>query len=184
MSDEYIDILNEDGKPTGEIKLKSEAHSKGLFHPTVHVWFFTSNGYLLFQQRAFSKETFPGLWDASVAGHISAGEKIINSAIRETKEEIGLDISVNDLKKIGIHKCIRKHNKNLIDCEFHHIFISKLKVSIESLSLQKSEVNDVKLVSISDFEQVLTNKHLSKHYVLLDDDYYKKVLNAIKKELH
>jgi isopentenyldiphosphate isomerase len=123
MNDEFVDVLNEFGTPTGEVKLKSEVHAKGLFHPTIHVWFYTLKGDLLFQKRAFSKNTFPGLWDVSVAGHISAGEKIIDSAIREVKEEIGLTVSESDLKKVGVHKCIQKHNENLVDCEFHHIFI-------------------------------------------------------------
>lgn len=184
MNDEFIDILDKHGNLTGEVKLKSEAHSKGLFHATAHIWFYTLKGNVLLQQRAFSKKNFPGLWDVSVAGHVSAGESIIDSAIREVKEELGLNISKNDLKKIGTHKCIQNHSENFIDCEFHHIYISKLNCPIESLTLQKSEVNDVKLISIKDFEQILSNEYPSKDYVILDDEYYTTILNAIKKELN
>lgn len=183
MNDEFVDILDEFGAPTGEVKLKSEAHSKGLFHPTVHIWFYTQKSELLFQKRAISKKTFPGLWDVSVAGHISAGEKIIDSAIREIKEEIGLDILVENLEKIGIHKCIQRHNEHLTDCEFHHIFICELTKPLKSLKLQETEVDDIKLVPIEYFEQLLSNKHLSKDYVLLDNKYYDIVLNSIKKRL-
>lgn len=184
MNDEFVDIFDEYGSPTGEVKLKSEAHTKGLFHSTAHIWFYTSEGNILFQQRSFSKKSFPGLWDVSVAGHVSAGEKIIVSAVREIKEEIGLDVSKSDLKKIGIHKCIQNHTENFIDCEFHHIFISKLNCSIESLTLQETEVNDVKLISIKNFEAVLENESSSKDYVVLDNEYYSIILNAIKKELN
>lgn len=181
--DEYIDILDEHGNYTGEVVLKSEAHSKGLFHPTVHVWFYTVNSKLLLQKRSLNKKTFPGLWDVSVAGHIGAGEDILDSARREVYEELGVNIKKNELIKIGVHKSVQRHSENLIDCEFHHIFISELKTSIEDLKLQESEVIDVKLISINDFERILADKGLQKDYVVLDLSYYDLVLPSIKKML-
>ncbi|MDG1384280.1 MAG: NUDIX domain-containing protein, partial [Flavobacteriaceae bacterium] len=90
--DEYLDIWNSDGQPTGQSCLKNEAHQNGWFHPTVHIWFYTATPALLLQKRSLTKETFPGFWDVSVAGHVSAGESILEGAIREVKEEIGLNI--------------------------------------------------------------------------------------------
>jgi len=181
--DEYIDILDENGNYTGEKILKSGAHSKGLFHPTVHIWFYTFKGELLLQKRGITKKTFPGLWDVSVAGHIGAGEDILDSALREVQEEIGLNLKINELVKIGIHKSEQKHTDNLIDREFHHIFISELKTSPQKLKLQESEVSDVKLISINDFERVIENKDLQKDYVVLDQSYYNLVLSSVKKML-
>ena len=60
--DELVDILDAAGNYTGKIAMKSEAHRNGLFHPTVHVWFYTKNGQILIQQRAENKETHPLLW--------------------------------------------------------------------------------------------------------------------------
>ncbi|MEP3384912.1 MAG: NUDIX domain-containing protein, partial [Flavobacteriaceae bacterium] len=99
--DELIDILDENGNHVGKTCLKSEAHLKGLFHPTVHIWFYTKDGGILFQKRGKDKKTFPLLWDVSVAGHIGAGEPIIEAAIREVEEEIGLKVLASDLDKIG-----------------------------------------------------------------------------------
>jgi len=147
--DELVDILDSKGNSTGRTALKSEAHKKGLFHPTVHVWFYTKNSEVLLQKRGKTKTTFPLLWDVSVAGHIEAGESIENAALREVKEEIGLTIFQNNLQKIGIFKSIQKHAKNLIDCEFHHCFISKLNVSLEQLTKQESEVTSLDLVPLS-----------------------------------
>jgi isopentenyl-diphosphate delta-isomerase len=84
--DELIDILNADGVPLGKTAMKSKAHKKGLFHATVHIWFYTEDGKLLIQKRTSNKDTHPGLWDVSVAGHIGSGESIIDSAIREVQE--------------------------------------------------------------------------------------------------
>ena len=99
--DEFIDILTAEGLPTGNTALKSEAHKKGWFHATAHIWFFTTDDQILLQKRALTKKVFPGIWDISVAGHIGAGEKILQGAKREILEEIGLELQEKDLIKIG-----------------------------------------------------------------------------------
>ena len=85
--DELIDILDNNGNYTGKTCLKSEAHEYGYFHPTVHIWLYTSDKKILLQKRAATKKVFPGLWDISVAGHVATGEKIEIAAIREIKAE-------------------------------------------------------------------------------------------------
>ena len=126
--DERIDIVDGHGNPTGETRMKSEAHRLGLLHSTVHVWCYTHDGHILLQQRGKEKETFPLLWDVSVAGHVGAGEGIEISALREIKEEIGVDTTIGKLKKIGIFPSLQKHNETLIDRELHHVFLLKLSI--------------------------------------------------------
>ncbi len=180
--DERIDILDEDGNPTGQSYLKSEAHAKGLFHPTIHVWFYTTAGEILFQQRASNKDTFPSLWDVSVAGHIGAGEEITKAAVREVEEEIGLTISEVDLKPVGVFKSVQKHAENFIDAEFHHTFLCELKVSISSLVKQESEVENLRLLPLDEFEAKVDNNNL-EGFVPNESSYYTKVISEIKKRL-
>ena len=179
--DELVEILDSEGNYTGDTALKSEAHKKGWFHPTVHIWFFTEDGNVLIQQRAENKNTFPLLWDVSVAGHIAAGEKIVNAAVREVKEEIGVRIAESDLQKTGIFKAVHKHQGNLMDCEFHHVFIARLKVPLNSLILQKSEVAAVRLVPILQFSEETWGLANVKKYVPHGAEYYKTVVKAIMK---
>ncbi len=179
--DELVDILDSKGNPTGKTTLKSEAHRKGLFHPTVHIWFFTSDGKLLIQQRGKHKGTHPLLWDVSVAGHVGAGEEIELSALREVKEEIGLDISKSDLEKIGDFKSVQKHHGRLSDCEFHHAFICELKVPITSLQKQETEVEALDLISMDLFLEELENNALRKKYVPYKIDYYKTIIEVVHK---
>ena len=73
--DKIIDILTVTGKHTGKTCLKSEAHQKGLYHQTMHVWFYTEDRKILLQKRALVKKVFPNHWDVSFAGHIGAGKK-------------------------------------------------------------------------------------------------------------
>lgn len=181
--DELIDILDTNGNYTGNSIMKSEAHKRGIYHPSIHVWLYTLNGEILIQQRAKNKDTHPGLWDVSVAGHIGAGEDVVDSATREVKEEIGLDISVKELNKIGVFKYRYQHHKDLLDCEFHHTFLSELLMPISELKMQESEVDDLALISLTTFRKELESNLTSKKYVPYEMEYYDTVLNAIQKRL-
>lgn len=181
--DELVDILDDDGNPTKTIAMKSEAHKNGWFHATVHIWFYTSDGQILLQQRGKDKATHPLLWDVSVAGHVASGEEIELSAIRETEEEIGLIISKKDLEKIGIFKSIQKHSSTLIDCEFHHTYLCELKVSLKDLSKQESEVEDLKLIPLVQFSEETLGKTRLKKYVQHSPNYYTTIVKAIKEKL-
>ena len=179
--DEIIDILDSEGNLTGRTAMKSEAHRKGLFHQTSHIWLYTSDGEVLLQQRGKNKNTHPLLWDVSVAGHIGAGEEIEMAAVREIEEEIGLSISKDDLQKIGVFSSIFEHSKDLIDNEFHHTFICKLKVPLERLKKQESEVEALVLLPVEQFTIDLSDEKRSKNYVQHPKDYFMQVIKAIEK---
>ena len=155
--DEFVDILTSEGTPTGKTALKSEAHQKGLYHATVHVWFYTNDHKILLQKRASIKKVFPNHWDVSVAGHIEAGESIMSAAIREVKEEIGLTISESGLTKIGLRKDEIVHPNGILDNEFKHIFLCKLTKDLSNLSMQAGEVDDLQLFDVSILKD--TTKH-------------------------
>ncbi|MCF6202177.1 MAG: NUDIX domain-containing protein [Methylococcaceae bacterium] len=67
-------------------------HGSGLMHRAVHILIFNTNKKLFLQKRSIKKDLNKGLWDTSAAGHVDAGEKYKDSAIRETKEELGVEI--------------------------------------------------------------------------------------------
>lgn len=178
--DEHVDILNEHGKPTGESCLKSEAHRKGLLHSTVHIWLYTSDGRVLIQQRGKDKSTHPLLWDVSVAGHVSAGEKIVAAAIREVAEEVGLTISESDLEPLGTFKAIHKISEDFIDAELHHIFLCQLSVPLNQLIKQESEVEDLTLVPLFKFAEETWGLASVGKYVPHGPTYYKTIIKEIK----
>ena len=181
--DEYLDIWDSEGKPTGKTCLKDEAHQKGWFHPTVHVWFYTPAPALLFQKRSLIKETYPGFWDVSVAGHVSAGESIIEGVIREIKEEIGLDILENDLISLDIRKNTNRFDDGIIDCEFQHVFLVKLNSGVSQLTIQETEVDAVRLFSFEELQQCMLQKNPNYSIVPADMSYYQFVMDAVLKVL-
>ncbi|PIF01486.1 MAG: hydrolase [Maribacter sp.] len=181
--DELVDILDDGGNFTGKTAMKSEAHKHGLFHPTVHVWFYTANGQVLLQQRSRDKEIDPLLWGVSVAGHVSAGENIEASALREVHEEIGLSINKGQLHKIGVFKSIRRYNEDLIDSEFHHTYLCELEVPFPQLRKQDSEVEALELIPLLRFSEETWGLANLRKYIPQGVDYYRTVIEAIKKRL-
>jgi isopentenyldiphosphate isomerase len=174
--DELIDILTPEGKSTGKIALKSEAHKNGWFHATVHIWLFTLDEKILLQKRALTKKVFPGIWDISVAGHAAAGENILESAKREIYEEIGLVLQEKDLIKIGTRIHQVTHENGIQDNEHHHVFIAELKVSIASLKMQEEEVAGLELWDLKVLKQT---KNLENVLLPRFHDYYVSVYDKI-----
>ena len=88
---ELWDLYTEDRKLTGLTHVRGEEIPKGYYHLTVHVWLRNSKGEYLISQRAASRPTFPLMWE-TVGGAVLAGEDSLTAAIREVKEEVGLDL--------------------------------------------------------------------------------------------
>jgi isopentenyl-diphosphate delta-isomerase len=174
--DELIDILTPEGKSTGKTALKSEAHKNGWFHATAHIWFFTSDKKILLQKRALTKKVFPGIWDISVAGHIGAGEAILEGAKREVFEEIGLILEDKDFIKIGTRIHQVNHENGIQDNEHHHVFIAELKTPISELTMQPEEVAGLELW---DLKVLKETKNLENVLLPRFHEYYVSVYNKI-----
>jgi len=174
--DELIDILTPEGKSTGKTDLKSEAHKNGWFHATAHIWFFTSNKKILLQKRALTKKVFPGIWDISVAGHIGAGEEVLEGAKREVFEEIGLILENKDFIKIGTRIHQVNHENGIQDNEHHHVFIAELKTPISKLTMQPEEVAGLELW---DLKVLKETKNLENVLLPRFHEYYVTVYNKI-----
>lgn len=183
--DEYIDIVTHEGFPTGKRALKSEAHKQGWYHNTIHLWLYTKDRRILLQQRSRKKAIHPLLWDVSAAGHIDAGETFVEAALRETKEEIGLQLQAENLTKIGVQLHESSYAGGAIrDNEFHQVYIAELKVRLKDLIPQEDEVEALKLVTFKEFETLLEHSASNHHFIATNSDYYRFVLNAIKERLN
>ena len=178
--DEIIDIVTKDYKPTGKTALKSEIHTKGYYHNTAHVWLYTTSGEILLAQRSYKKVICPGMWDVSVAGHVDAGETVEDAAIRETLEELSLNLTATDLNKIGVFECFQSYDSGIQDNEFHHTYIAKLNQDLNTLTPQLEEVEALQLVTIKQFETFLANSETNDYFVPSNRAYYKQILKAIQ----
>jgi len=97
---EILDIVDEMGNPTGQTVERDIAHEEGIMHRTSHVWLVRKKQgriQVLLQKRSETKESFPGCYDISSAGHIPAGMGFVESAIKELEEELGISACDGDL---------------------------------------------------------------------------------------
>lgn len=164
---ELIDILGRDGSATGLVKPKPDVHRDGDWHRAVHVWIITPDDRILVQRRALVKENNPGLWDVSCAGHISAGESVIDAAIREAQEELGIELDTGELKHVArIRASCVLNGGTYIDNEIHEIFVVRREVDVAKLRLQPEEVDDAKLVTYDELRSLQRVPH-SDEYELL-----------------
>lgn len=140
---EMFEVLDENGVFTNEIIARDDCHKNGLWHRAVVVFVINSKKEVLLQQRSANKKMWPNLWDITAGGHVLEGEFGYQSVIRETKEEIGLEIKQNDLLYIG--STISKNVKgDIIDNHFNDYFIVNQEVDVTALELQEEEVQDIK----------------------------------------
>ena len=157
--EEMIDVLNENGIKTGEILPRSEIHKKGLWHRAIVVAIVNEKNEILLQQRSANKDKNPGLWDISVAGHISSGQDALSAATREINEEVSVNLGYNvEVKELRFMYSFRKQqvfSKNFIENQFYDFFILRQSgLNKESIKFQESEVQDIKFVTISELNEL------------------------------
>ena len=91
MPEEIFDVVNERDEVVDH-KPRSEVHRLGLMHRATHVLVFNSKGQVFLQKRSMKKDRQPGLWDSSASGHFDQCEDYDACAIREVREELGLEL--------------------------------------------------------------------------------------------
>lgn len=93
-------------------------HVERLVHRSIHVLVFDSAGKLVIQRRHRDKQTHPGYWDMSCAGHVEESDYpggpdegldqvYAEVAAREVEEELGVTPALSELAHFppeeGIH---------------------------------------------------------------------------------
>lgn len=73
-----------------DVMARGEIHRLGLMHRSVHILVFNSREEFFIQKRSMTKDSNPGLWDSSAAGHVDSGEDYLCCARRELDEELGI----------------------------------------------------------------------------------------------
>ena len=146
---ELFDIIDENGNPTGKIVERSIAHAEGIPHRTAHIWIIRRRNEkteILLQKRSRNKDSFPGKFDTSSAGHIQAGDEPMESALRELEEELGIHAESADLQfagKFPISFAREFHGKMFRDEEIAFVYIYKESVNTDELVFQTEEVESV-----------------------------------------
>ena len=146
---EIFDVIDKDGNPTGETVTREQAHTEGIPHRTAHIWILREKEgrvQVLLQKRAMNKDSFPGMFDTSSAGHIQAGDEPLESALREFHEELGIRAQPQELEFAGNFRISYEkefYGKMFRDNEIAFVYIYSQPVDETKLVLQKEEVETV-----------------------------------------
>ncbi len=92
MAEELFDVVDKDDNVI-EQATYADARENGKIIRVVHNWIINDEGKVLFQLRAAHKVSMPRHFDCSVGGKVDAGETYEKAVVRETKEEMGVDVS-------------------------------------------------------------------------------------------
>jgi isopentenyl-diphosphate Delta-isomerase len=150
---EMVAVVSPSGIPTGAIVSRNEAHSKGLWHSTVHIWIRNRAGELLLQKRSATKESHPGLWDISCAGHVSAGDSSRDAAVRELREELGISINSSKLTKLfSLPQRYENCSNCYYDNEIVDVYLCSVPVEREEIVVDRDEVSDVAYYPVNELK--------------------------------
>ena len=156
---ELFDVIDSKGNPAGQIVSREKAHAEGIPHRTAHIWIIRKKEgkvQILLQKRSQNKDSFPGKFDTSSAGHIQAGDEPLESALRELKEELGISATPEQLHFAGtfpISFAKEFHGKMFRDEEIAFVYIYDHPVEIDRLTLQKEEVEEVQWFDLEETYQ-------------------------------
>ncbi len=156
---EQINLYNKNGNPTDVVidrKDKSYPLNENEFIPTSIIYIENSNNEFLMQQTSLSK----GGKYSSTGGHVDSGETPLLAIIRETKEEIGIDVTEEELKYLGF----------IIDGKVLRFIYYVIKdVDINVVRVQKDEVEDVVYMSVDKIKELYNkNEILESHYKVFE----------------
>lgn len=70
---------------------RQEMRAQNLLHRSVAVACWNLSGEIFVHQRAAGKDLFPNRYDMFVSGVVAAGESYGTAAVRELREELGID---------------------------------------------------------------------------------------------
>ena len=173
--EEMLDVLDENGIKTGEILTRKEVHKQGLWHKIIAIAIIDENSQILMQQRSFTKDTNPGKWDISAAGHVSAGQTPLEASVREINEEVGIEVGKNDLTYILTYKKESYVREDYKDKQIFDCYIAKVKeINMNDIILQESEVTDAKLVTKEEFKKMVETGNMVKR-----PEFYKALIEYL-----
>ncbi len=153
MAEEFLEIVDEKGEVKG-IAPRSQIHGNpALMHRVAHVLVFNRKGEILLQRRSMNKDVAPGRWDTSVGGHVDPGESPEGAALREMKEEIGVDGRIEFL-----HSYI---HTNDYETELVHTFRA---LKDDGFEFNAEEIEEIRFWDLGEVERAVGTGALSDNF--------------------
>ena len=161
---EYWDVYDKKGKWKRRVIKKGERLKNDEYHIIVEGWILRDDGNFIIQRRALDKKSFSGMWYCSAGGSVISRETPKEGMVREFKEELGIDISEDEL---SLKRIITERNT------IFYIYLVRKNISLDEIILQEEEVMDVDLADPSKIKKMVEDK------TFIGLDYYEKFFKGI-----
>ena len=156
---ELLDVYDSLGNKTGRVVErgnKNEIFSNDEHIAVAIIYIENDKGEFLIQKTSKEK----GGHYSSTGGHIKHGEDAYSTIVREVKEELGIDVSKDNIINLG-HICV--------DFPVRFIFYLKKNINLNDITLQKDEVENISYMSVDKIRDILDKGLMHKgHYKVLE----------------
>ena len=122
---ELWDLYDKDRKPLNRTHVRGEAFAEGEYYVSCEIWVRNSKGEFLITKRHPDKKA-GNLWEFAGGGTL-AGETTTQSAVRELKEETGIQSQESELQLFATYQ----HKNYFLD-----LFLLNKDVEISDIVLQ------------------------------------------------
>lgn len=143
---EVLDLYTRDRIKTGRTMIRGDKQPEDTYRLVVHICIFNKDGQMLIQQRQSFKSGWSNMWDFSAGGSVISGEDSRTAAEREVKEELGVDISL-------------ENKRPALTLSFSHgfddVYLCEKEIDIDSLQLQYEEVQAARWASIGEILEMI-----------------------------
>lgn len=172
---ELLRIVDRNGVDTDRVLERNELHNLNMLHNEVTIYIINNYGEVLLQRRNKNRRFSPGKLGV-IAGHVSHNEKALDAAVRECKEEIGLNVSEKDINILCPRYLV------LEDCNNHfmypyYVFSEKRE---DEFVIQREELDYVKWYKIDDVIDMIENGDNNILFKNDDIKYFLKLKDIIQ----
>ncbi|MCH5156711.1 MAG: NUDIX domain-containing protein [Clostridiales bacterium] len=142
---ELWDLYDVNRRPLGKTMARGDKQPADTFRLVVHACIFNSDGKLLCQRRSPHHNGWSGMWDVSVGGHAISGETSLDAVLRETREELGLELSNNIIPALTIN----------FKGGFDDFYCTSMDVKLSDCTIQESEVSEIAFLSLDEINAMI-----------------------------
>lgn len=137
---ELWDLYDINRRPLGKTMVRGDVQPADTFRLVVHACIFTPDGKMLCQRRSFNHKGWSGMWDVSVGGSAISGETSLDAVLRETREELGLELPRDIIPAVTIN----------FNGGFDDFYCINMDVKLSDCTVQESEVAEIDFLSLDE----------------------------------